>query len=114
MGALMAFESAAPSDPGRTITLHLPGELYQRLQNMAQATQQPLEDVVFQAIRGNLPPAVDDLPPELQAELASLQHANDESLWVVAKEALPPEQWRRHQHLLRKNESGRLIDAEQD
>jgi hypothetical protein len=98
----------------QTIRLDLPEDIYQRLQHTAKATRQPLEDVVFQTIRGNLPPSVDDLPPELQDELASLLDLNDQALWSIVKEPLPPDQWRRHEHLLRKNQSGTLTEAEQE
>ena len=48
----------------QTITLRLPEESYRRLQGMATALRRPLEEVASQTIRGNLPPAVDDLPAE--------------------------------------------------
>jgi len=98
----------------QTITLDLPKAIYQRLRRMAEATHQPVEEVMFQTIRGNLPPLVDDLPLELRDELASLQNVSDEGLWAVAKESLPPDQWRRHEHLLRKNQAGALTSAERE
>lgn len=96
----------------QTITLDLPEDIYRRLQHAAKATRQPLEDVVFQTIRGNLPPSVEDLPPELQGELVPLLDLNDQTLWSIVEEPLPPDQWRRHEQLLRKNQSGRLTNAE--
>jgi len=96
----------------QTITLHLPQDIFRRLQHMADATRQPLEDIVFQTIQGNLPPSVDDLPSELRDALASLQNLSDEALWVVAGEPFPSDQWRRHEHLLHKNQVGTLTDAE--
>lgn len=96
----------------QTITLHLPQDIFRRLQHMADATRQPLEDIVFQTIQGNLPPSVDDLPSELQNALASLQNLSDQALWAVVKEPFPPDQWHRHEHLLHKNQAGTLTDAE--
>jgi len=96
----------------QTITLHLPQDIFRRLQHMADATRRPLEDVVFQTIQGNLPPSIDDLPSELQDALASLQNLSDEALWTIANEPVPPDQWRRHEHLLHKNQSSTLADAE--
>lgn len=97
-----------------TITLQLPEEIHHRLERVAQATHQALEDVVFQTIQGNLPPSVDDAPADLRDELAALQDAGDEALWAIAREPLPKEQWRRHQQLLRKNGSRGLKDAERE
>jgi hypothetical protein len=66
----------------------------------------------LQTIRGNLPPSLDDLSPELRCVVADLQHMSDEALWAVTKEQLPPQQWRRHQRLLRKAQEGTLAAAE--
>jgi len=96
----------------QTITLELPKDIFQRLQRVAQATRQPVEEVMFQTIRGNLPPSIDDLPPELRDDLAILQNRSDEALWAIARESLPPAQWRRHKHLLRKNQASTLTGAE--
>jgi hypothetical protein len=95
----------------QTITLQLPEEIYRRLKRVSQVTQRSLEEVAFQSLQGNLPPSVDDLPPELQAECAAMQALSDESLWQIARQSLPNNQWQRHQALLRKNERGRLSAA---
>jgi hypothetical protein len=70
--------------------------------------------VVLQTIRGNLPPSLDDLSPELHGAVADLQQMSDEALWSVTKASLPPHQWRRHQHLLRKGQEGMLSTAERE
>jgi hypothetical protein len=98
----------------QAITLHLPENIYQRLQLMAQATHQPLEEVVSQAIQGNLPPLVDDLPEDWRNDLAELHSLSDQALWLVAKESLPDAQWQRHQRLLERNQAGELTEAEQE
>jgi len=98
----------------QVITLHLPQNIYQRLQLMAQMTHQPLEVVAFQSIQGNLPPLIEDLPAEWRDELAKLQSLTVEALWTIAKEPLPPEQWRRHQQLLEQNQAGVLTEDERE
>src|SRR6266540_4023220 len=91
----------------QTIQIQIPDEIYQRLQRVAAATNRPLEEVVFQTIRGNLPPSVDDLSPALHGLVADLQSLSDDRLWAVAREPLPPRQWRRHQRLLHKAQVGK-------
>jgi len=59
-----------------------------------------------------MPPSVDDVPVDMQQELASLQDASDEAVWAIAQEALPKAQWRRHQRLLHKNSAQGLTDPE--
>ena len=97
----------------QTIQIQLPAEIYQHLQRVADATHQPLEAVVFQTIRGNLPPSLDDLSPDLQHVVVDLQPLSDEVLWVIAKAPLPPQQWRRHQYLLAQAQAGLLSAAEE-
>ena len=98
----------------QTITLRLPEDSYRRLQRMAAVLRRPLEEVASQTIRGNLPPTVDDLPVELQNELADWLNLSDEQLWQIASAALPADQWQRHQRLLRKNEAGALTEVEHE
>ena len=98
--------------PNQTIPIQLPEAIYQRLQQVAHATNHSLEEVVLQTIRGNLPPSLDDLSPELRCVVADLQQMSDEVLWSVTQESLPQHQWRRHQRLLRKGQEGTLSTAE--
>jgi len=97
----------------QTINIDLPEDIYQRFAGMAAVTQRPLQDVIYQSIRGNLPPSQDDIPPEQRGLVADLQLLDDEALWVVVREPLPVRQWRRHQHLLHKAETTALTGAEQ-
>jgi hypothetical protein len=98
----------------QAITLHLPENIYQRLWLMAQATHQPLETIAFQAIQGNLPPVVDDLPDDWRDDLAELQSLGDKALWAITRESLPEDQWGRHQQLLAQNQTGQLTQEEQE
>jgi len=97
----------------QTINIDLPEDIYQRFAGMAAVTQRPLEDIIFQTIRGNLPPTLGDLPPEQRALVADIQPLADDMLWAIAREPLSARQWRRHQHLLHKAETTALTGAEQ-
>ena len=92
--------------------LQLPETIYQRLQRVAEVTNQPLEAVVVQTICGNLPPSFDDLRPEWREVVVDLPSLSDEALWAVAREPLPSSQWRRHQRLLHKGQEDTLTKAE--
>src|SRR5205823_14331178 len=83
----------------QSVNIELPEEIYQRLNDMATVTQRSLEEVIFQTIRGNLPPTPDDLPPQQRDLVADLQLLNDEALWALAREPLPKQRWRRDQRL---------------
>jgi hypothetical protein len=97
----------------QSVSIELPDEIYRRLERMATETQRSLEEVIFQTVRGNLPPALDDLLPERRDLVADLQHLNDDALWAVAREPLSARRWRRHQHLLHKAETSTLTSKEQ-
>ena len=53
---------------------------YQRLQQVAHATNHSIEEVLLQTIRGNLPPSLDDLSPEWHGVVADLQQMSDEPM----------------------------------
>jgi hypothetical protein len=92
--------------------IQLPEAIYQRLQRMAEGTNQPLRTIVIQTIRGNLPPSLDDLRPEWREAVADLPALSDETLWAIAREPLPSRQWRRHQRLLHKMQESILTETE--
>jgi hypothetical protein len=95
------------------IRLELPEDIYRRLTEAATLTQQPLEEVLVQTIRGNLPPVLADLDQEQRPLVADLPGLDDAALWAVARAPLPAAHWRRHQRLLQKGEQGPLTPAEQ-
>jgi hypothetical protein len=97
----------------QTVTVKLPQVLYRRLERAAQATNQPLDAVLLQSIRGNIPPSLDDAPAEMRGELSQLLKLNDDDLWAVASSAIDARRWRRHQRLLHKCTSGALTESEQ-
>lgn len=99
--------------PAQTVNIHLPEDIYQHLQRVATATHQPLEDVIFQTIRSNLPPSAEEVAHDLRDAIADLPLLPDDALLAIAQESLPPRQWRRHQHLLRKHQAQPLTAAEQ-
>jgi len=69
-----------------TITLALPEPIYQHLQNQAQITTRPLNDVIFQILSQTLPPEVEeDLPFNYRIELESMAYLSDEVLWQIAQ-----------------------------
>jgi len=58
------------------------------------------------------PPGFDDIPPEYQADVASLERLNDRSLWRIARARQTETDFERYQDLLDKNREGTISDAE--
>lgn len=86
----------------QSVTVDLPMPLFQFLERLARQTQQPIEKLVAQSIAGNLPPSVDNAPPEAQAQLLALQGLSVDELQQIAYEQVAPEQQARHLQLLEK------------
>jgi hypothetical protein len=98
----------------QTISVQLPDDMVRRMQRVAVATNQSLEAVLVQTIRGNLPPSLDDLSGEAREQVADLPARADDDPWAIVGETLPPRHIRRQQHLPRKVASETLTQAEQD
>jgi hypothetical protein len=95
------------------LAINLPEEAFERLSRLAELTNQPLAELVVQSITGNLPPAIDRVPSEMQPELLALQTAPIAQLRQIASGQVPTEQQQRHIALMERNQEGRLNAAEQ-
>ena len=63
-----------------TVTVNIPEKLYQRLSHRAQQTQRAVEDELLAAVATGLPLS-DDLPADLETELAQFAVLADNALW---------------------------------
>lgn len=96
----------------QSIKIDLPTKMYRRLEKLAAATNQSLDAVLLQTIRGNLPPLLDDVPSTMRGEFRRLLKQKDEALWALARTPQDKIRWRRHQYLLKKNIERTLTDKE--
>ena len=94
------------------LTIELPESIFRHLKQMAEQTHQPLESLVAQSITGNLPPVVDDAPPEMQADLLAIQQLAVDDLREIAQSQLPQAQQQRHLELLEKRQTAPLTPTE--
>lgn len=72
----------------QTLTIQLPGPLFERLSRTAELLHRPLEEYIVQSLDVNLLPP--DLPPQLQAELLEMTSLSDEALQAATKPSLSP------------------------
>ena len=94
------------------VTLDLPENIFIRLQQAAQATKQPLDQVILRAVQIGSPPGWDDIPAEYQADIAALERLDDRSLWYIARSRQTHTDFDRYQDLLDKNREGTISDVE--
>jgi hypothetical protein len=109
---LILFSHSLFTSLAQTVTLNLPGLLYQKVQRMAQTLRRPIEDILVDAVATALPPLA-GLPPELADDLDELAFLNDEALWQVARSTLPAGHHQQMDDLLTQKGSAPLTAAEQ-
>lgn len=98
----------------QTLTVTLPTDVYQHLQQLAILTKQPLEQLARQSIEGNLPPAISNAAPEIQPELVAMQKLTGKELRQLAQSQVAVEQQVRHLALLEKNAANQLSVQERN
>lgn len=94
----------------KSVTLQLPDELYDSVQEAAEASDRAIEMVLLESL-GLLfrrPSAAD-----IEAELRELTDYSDAQLWAVVYRRLPWTHSVRLQELSQKNKQGQLTAAEQ-
>ena len=97
------------------VTIDLPDAIVHQLIRLAEATRQPLETLVAQSVVSNLPPMVDQVSVEMQAELLKMQVLSVDELLPIAHDQVDPEMYQRHVQLLDKNQQGDLtVDEQKD
>ncbi len=93
----------------QTITLTVPEHIYERARNLAETTHQPLEVVFLHELEHAFLPL---LPPDEEAELASLKGLSDDALWTIAREQMAALLQTRMQELMDKNSLGTIAPDE--
>lgn len=96
------------------VTVQLPEHLYLRLAQVAKATHQSLDDIIVRAVEVGSPPSWEEAPATFQADLASLDRLDDDSLWRVARSHQFDQDMTAYQNLLDKNANGTLTPVERD
>ena len=95
------------------INLELPPALYQRLVEIAEASQQPLTDIVIQSIQTGLPPSLEHVPDRFRDDLKVLNQLSDDVLWNITDRELTEDKATLYEQLLSKNQQGQLAESEQ-
>ena len=94
------------------LTIELPEPIFRSLSQLAELTQQSPEMLAAQSIVGNLPPPVDNAPPEIQAEMLTMQRLSANELLTIARSQMSSALQERHLVLLEKNQAGSITPEE--
>ncbi len=96
-----------------TVTLTLPDSVLQPVKRTAEAVQQPIEQLLVTALQSSLPP-LQGLPDDVITDLTTLETLDNEALWQVMKETVPPETQAGLSDLLERQQRDSLARAEQE
>lgn len=91
-------------------TLTVPDKMVAVARQIADATEQPVEEVLLSRLKKALPLPV--LPPDEEAELEALKRLSDDALWTIVREQMPPETQAQMQALMDKNSLGTISQDE--
>lgn len=94
------------------ITLTLPARLFERAQQIAETTAQPIEQVLVEQLENALDNPFAALPRDEQVELEALTLLSDATLWTIAREQMDAATQARLQTLMDKNSRVPLSDTE--
>jgi hypothetical protein len=95
----------------QTVTLTLPDSFFQPIKRTAQATNQPVEELLVHALQASLP-SLEGLPEDFIENLTNLEMLDDQSLWHVIAETVPAPLQRELSALLEQRQSTELSNAE--
>lgn len=96
---------------GQSVTLHLPGELYERLRQQAEQAHRSVEDEVLDLVLSSLPG--EPLPADLAAAADQLVLLSDDDLWRAARSHLAAEDSARMEDLHLKRQRVGLTTGEE-
>jgi plasmid stability protein len=95
----------------QTVTLDLPGTLYNRLKQRAECSHRTIEDELLDVLAAAVP-AADELPADLAEALSPLQVLDDEALWRAARSHFAAEAASQLETLHLKQQRAGLTEAE--
>lgn len=97
----------------QSLTIDLPESIYQRVKSRSQRMQRSVAEEVVAVITDALPPD-DQLDPELEEELATLELFTDDELLQAARVTVPQEYAEEMQRILDQQQSIGLTISEQE
>ena len=96
----------------QALTIHLPDEIYQQLQQAAKLAQQPLDTIVVQSLAHSLPPLLEDVPQTHQADVYPLLTMTDTELQDEVRKTFSPDRWADYETLLAQKKERTLSPQE--
>jgi len=99
--------------PSQSLTLNIPGHLYERIRERAERGQRSVEDETLELLTAAVPNE-EALPGDVLAEVEELQHLDDDGLWRAARSHLAADAARELESLHFKQQRDGLTALEQE
>lgn len=96
-----------------TITIELSDTRYNQLRRAAELANRPLDTIVEQSLAHSLPPLLEDIPAEYQADIYPLLEMNARQLATEASRVFPRNKWLQYEVLLAKKKGETLSNAKE-
>ena len=97
----------------QTLTIELPKPLYKQLRRAAELAHESVVTLIQESLSYSLPPLLEDIPLEYQADVYPLLRMDIENLQEEVQSVFPTEQWRVYEALLYKKKQSLLTESEQ-
>ncbi len=95
-----------------TVTIKLSDTLYSQLRRAAELANQPMETIVEESLAHSLPPLIEEIPAEYQADVYPLLEMNVRQLTAEANRVYPKSRWQQYENLLAKKKAEPLTAEE--
>jgi hypothetical protein len=96
-----------------TITIKLSDRRYDQLRRAAELANRPVDTIVEESLAHSLPPLLEDIPVEYQADIYPLLEMNARQLAAEAARVFPRSKWQQYEALLTKKKVEALSAAEE-
>lgn len=96
-----------------TITIKLSDTRYNQLRRAAELANRPVDTIVEESLAHSLPPLLEDIPAEYQADIYPLLEMNARQLAAEAGRVFPRSRWQQYEALLAKKKGETLSAAEE-
>ncbi len=97
----------------QNITISLSDSLYQQVKQVSELSRQPAEAIITQSLAHALPPLLEDIPIQCQADVYPLLQMNDTELQCESRRVFPQQRWLEYEALLDRKKTGKLTDQEE-
>lgn len=97
----------------QAIVVKIPDHLYSQLKRTAELSRQPIETIIEQSLAHSLPPLLNDIPAEYQADVYPLLEMDTMALQREVQRVFPADRWAIYESLLAKKKDGVLTREEE-